>query len=208
MKAFAIILVWSSVRYFRILCKALSLFFAEMQRFVMWFLKVKLQSIVMPKSLTVWVLQRVFPSIEIVNFSTILALGLNNNIWNFSGFATKLLFLNHSKTSVIPDFKILFKKHVCNFRTSTMTTMSIHGSRSTRTNILHSLTKDPKVSLQLMMLVLSVFRNVNWSNVNTTLVLMLTSRWATQKHCSYSLNKTGIYSLQWILIDTLNIIHW
>lgn len=97
---------------------------------------------------------------------------------------------------------------MCNFRTSTMTTMLIHGSRSTRTNILHLLTKDQKVSLQLMMLVLLVFRNVKWSNVNTTLVLMLTSRWATQKHCSFLLNKTGKYPLQRILVDNLNIIHW
>ena len=109
MKAIAIILVWSSVRYFRILCQALSLLFAEMQRFIIWFLKGKLQSILMPKSLTIWVLQRVFPSIEIVKFSIIFALGLNNIIWNFFGFATKLLFLNHFKTSIILDFKISFR---------------------------------------------------------------------------------------------------
>ena len=35
-----------------------------MQRFVMWFLKVKLQSKVMPESLTVWVLQSVYISID------------------------------------------------------------------------------------------------------------------------------------------------
>ena len=36
-QALAIILVCSNVRYFRILCKSLSLFFAEVHKLVMWF---------------------------------------------------------------------------------------------------------------------------------------------------------------------------